>query len=176
MNTKHLSRAIDYPNLQNSLHTNGIQLSPNPIIEKYPTSDLAQETVAILVENKQKQLLLVQTTHALADFLGWEIPTGHLEPGEDITTAARQIAWQLTGYDTADPHHIYSYNLMGDTPPKVSHIAKAQSTRITGTFNRDEIDAMQWFSRADIQHMLDSGIIKDGVTLAALLLYLNRAY
>lgn len=173
MNPKPLNQPTIYQSPSIHLQTDQIELSSEQIIEKYPVLAVEKETVAVIVQNKQGQLLLIQTDRHQTDFLGWEMPSSDVVTGESVIEVAQRAVWQATGYETTAHQHIYTYNPGTSVSNQVYHIVSAQSTKITGSFNRDEIEAMQWFSRANLQVMLDNGTIKDGFTLSSLLFYLN---
>jgi len=88
--------------------------------------------------------------------------------------AARREAWEETGYETSGHELVYTYYPMNGISNKVFHIVRCQAGEKTGEFDRNEVQQLRWASRGEIEAMLKDGVLRDGLSLTALLLHVAR--
>ena len=172
MKPKRLSRTVIYENPWVNLYVDKVQFPDGRIIEKHHLLDFEKEAVAVLVENAQSQILLVHAYRYTTDTIEWEIPAGVVEDGESILEAAEREVCEESGYETINHELIYTYYPMNGISNQVFHIVRCQAAEKTGDFDRNEVKEFKWVSRQEIQEMVKDKLVKDGFSLAALLLYL----
>jgi ADP-ribose pyrophosphatase len=172
MKPKRLSRTVIYENPWVNLYVDKVQLPDGRIIEKHHLLDFEKEAVAVLVENPQRQILLVHAYRYTTDTIEWEIPAGVVEDGESVLEAAEREVWEESGYETTRHELIYTYYPMNGISNQVFHIVRCQAAEKTGDFDRNEVKEFKWISRQEAQEMVKNKLVKDGFSLAALLLYL----
>ncbi len=175
MKPKRLSRTVIYENPWVNLYADRVEYPAGRIIEKHHLLDFETEGVAVLVENAQGQLLFVHSYRYVTDSIEWEVPAGGIDQGESIFEGARREVWEETGYETSAYEVIYSYYPMNGIANKLFHIVHCQAGAKTGEFDRNEVKKLKWLDRAEIQEMIQEGLINDGLSLTALLLYLTRS-
>ena len=172
MKPKRVSRIVIYENPWVNLYVDKVQFPDGRIIEKHHLLDFEKEAVAVLVENAQRQILLVHVYRYTTDTIEWEIPAGVVEDGESVLEAAEREVWEESEYETTNHELIYTYYPMNGISNQVFHIVRSQATRKMGDFDRNEVKEFKWVSRQEIQEMVKDKLVKDGFSLAALLLYL----
>lgn len=101
------------------------------------------------VIEKSGKFLLVQ--EALKSCRGkWNLPAGHLDPGETITEAAKREANEETGCSVELTGICQIGNCIAPSTIFVSVIFSAKLVHETIKFNHDEILAVKWFSYEEI--------------------------
>lgn len=175
MKPKRLARTIVYENPWVNLYIDRVQFPGGRIIDQHHLLDFEKEAVAVVVENAQKEILLVHAYRYPTDTIEWEIPAGSVETGETILETARREVWEESGYETTRHALIYSYYPMNGISNKVFHIVRCQATRKTGDFDRNEVRTFKWLARPEIMAMIRQQRLKDGFSLTALLLHFSEA-
>jgi ADP-ribose pyrophosphatase len=171
MKPKQLSRTVIYKNSWINLYVDKVRFPDGRIINKHHVLDFEKESVAVLVENIRRQVLLVHAYRYPTDTIGWEIPAGAVEKGESILAAAKREVREESGYNTTRHKLIYTYNPLNGISNKIFHLVRAQAADKTGEFDRNEIKDIRWVSRSEISKMIKERSIKDGYSLTGLLLY-----
>jgi len=109
--------------------------------------------VAAIIE-KEGKILLVQEGDK--DCYGdWNLPTGHLEPNEDIFAGTLREIKEETGYEAeiVDLVRIYEYEKEGDNKFRFTFSARI----ISGEENPGhDILKIKWFSKEELEIMKDS--------------------
>jgi ADP-ribose pyrophosphatase len=169
---KRLSRTIIYENPWVNLYVDRVQFPDGRIIDRHHLLDFEKEAVAVLAENAEGQVLLVNVYRYTTDTIEWEIPAGAVEEDEPILEAARREVLEESGYETDDHQLIYSYYPMNGISNKVFHIARCRALRKVADFDRNEVREFKWVSRQEIEMMIRDRLVRDGFSLPALLLHL----
>ena len=173
MKPKRLSRTTIYQNPWVNLYVDKVQFPGGRIIDRHHVLEFDKEAVAAIVEDEQGRLLLVHAYRYVTDSIEWEIPAGGVEPGESVLETARREVWEESGYETVNHQLVYSYNPMNGITNKVFHLVRCRATKITGTFDTNEVQSFYWFSMDEILTMIKEKSMKDGYSLTGLLLYLQ---
>lgn len=171
MNHKRLSRTVIYESPWVNLYVDKVVFPDGAIIEKHHYLDFHKEAAACVVENEVGEVLLIQSYRYVTNSLEWEVPAGGIEDDETIIEAARRETLEETGYSTVQLEHIYSYNPSNGISNQVFHIVKGKAGAKVGTFDKNEVKDVKWFTKAEIKNMIKKKEIRDGYALTALLLH-----
>ncbi len=152
------------------LHLDTIQLTTGKIIDDFHVVESPKDAVAALVENPAGELLFEEVYRYPTGRLEWEIPAGGIDPGEAVVDAARREVFEETGYQTLDHRLLYHYYPANGNNTVRFFVVHCQVGERTGHDDPAEIRASHWLTRPQIEHMLSTNQIQDGLTLTALLL------
>ncbi len=115
-----------------------------------------------------------QYRHAANQFL-WEIPAGKIEPGEDPLAAAQRELAEETGYRARRWRPLAEYfaspGFLGEA--MLLYLAEDLYVGATGDVQPDEDERIELrlVRLSEILKMIEKGVIHDGKTLNAVLLY-----
>jgi ADP-ribose pyrophosphatase len=126
--------------------------------------------VAILPLLHDGRILLVrQYRHPVGTAL-WEIPAGKLEQGEDALACAKRELLEETGYAAACWEKLLSFFTSPGFCDEQITLFLARDLEKVAEPIPGEIDSQELFDRQRLQEMIESGEIRDGKSLLALLL------
>jgi len=171
MKPKRLARSVIYEHPWVNLYVDRVQFPGGRIVEEHHVLEFDWPAVAALVENDQGQVLLVHVYRYTTDSIEWGVPAGRMEQDETVLQAAEREAREETGYETSGHELVYTYYPTNGISNKVFHIVRCRAGPKAGEFDRNEVQELRWASRAEISEMLRDGVVKDGLSLTALLLY-----
>jgi ADP-ribose pyrophosphatase len=174
MKPRRLARTVIYEHPWVNLYVDRVQFPAGRIVEKHHVLDFDWPAVAALVENAEGEVLLVHVYRYTTDSIEWGVPAGRVEEGESILQAAEREAREESGYETSGHELAYTYYPMNGISNKVFHIVRCQAVRKTGDFDQNEVKELRWASKEEIEEMLAEKVVRDGLSLTALLLYLLR--
>ncbi len=164
-----LSRRTLYTSNWVSLHVDKIILPTGRVIDEFHVVDFPRQAVAALVTDRQGKLLFEQVYRYPTGRLEWEIPAGGIEPGEDIVLAAQREVHEETGFETSQARFLYTFYPANGNTNAVFHVIACRAVERTGSLDPGEIKSIRWMSRGDIEALIQTGELKDGFTLAAVL-------
>lgn len=123
------------------------------------------------VEGKDPVVLLIrQYRYAAEDFL-YEIPAGRLNEGETPEGCARRELREETGYSASTLRLLTTiFTTPGFTDEKIHLFVARGLTAGASALESDEILEISSTPMAQALEMIQSGVIKDGKTIIALLL------
>jgi ADP-ribose pyrophosphatase len=171
---KRLARNTIYRSEWVSLHLDRVELPGGDIIEEYHVIDFPRESVAALVLDEAGRLLLVRIHRHVVGRTGWEVPAGGIDDGESPLAAAAREVLEETGTETGSLQLLGSYHPSNGSTNQTVHVVRCKATTTSGIIDPDEIIEAAWFTRAQLDALLDAGEIRDGLTLTALF-FLQRA-
>lgn len=170
-----LSRRTIYENPWVNLYVDAVHFPDGRIIEQHHVLEFEKEAVAVVVENADRDILFVHAYRYVTDSIEWEIPAGGVDVGESIIDTAIREVREESGYDLVSGRVMYSYYPMNGIANKRFHIVRGTAGEHHGTFDKNEINTVQWRSFQEIHAMIRQQEIHDGFTLTALLLYTMMA-
>lgn len=128
-------------------------------------------SVAAIVENARREILLIRSYRYITDSIEWELPAGRLEKGESVFQGAKREVLEETGFETVGHRRIYTFHPINGLADKVFHVVRCRAVRDTGMFDRNEVAGLRWFPERVLKRMIRRNQIKDGYALTALLLF-----
>ena len=153
-------------------------IAPNgALIERYHVVDFEYAAVGCIVTNVRKEILMVKAYRYATGTHGWELPAGMVDPGESATAAAVREVFEESGYHIHNLSEIYRYYPMSGISNKECIIACGELDRSrdpSGEFDEGEVSEHAWFEMQTIDAMIGRNEISNGLTLTALLLYMNH--
>jgi len=108
--------------------------------------------IASVVIEKDGKILLVQEGKELAKGT-WNIPAGHVDPGEDILVAARREAKEETGFDVGLDNFLGVYYILGRKSIVVRIVFNAHITGGKIKLPKEEIMDAKWFTADEVLRM-----------------------
>ena len=164
-----LDRHTIYTSNWVSLYIDKIVLPTGLVIDGFHVVDFPRQAVAALVSDGQGNLLFEQVYRYPTGRLEWEIPTGGIEPGEDIVLAAQREVHEETGYKSSQARFLYTFHPANGNTNAVFHLIACQANERNGLLDPTEIKGIRWMSRSEIETLIRSGELKGGFTLASIL-------
>jgi ADP-ribose pyrophosphatase len=169
---RRLARRTVYENPWVSLYVDRVEFPAGYIVEEHHVLEFAKDAVAVLAENDAGQLLMVEAYRYVTNCLEWEIPAGNLEPGEAVLAAAARELVEETGYSTVDHRHLYTFTPISGIGDKVHHLVACRTTGEPAGFDRNEVRAVRWVERDEVEAIVRTSGVRDGYTLTGLLWWL----
>ncbi len=166
-----LAREVIYESAWVNLYADKVKFPGGRIIDRHYLLDFEKAAVTAIVENDERQILMIKAYRYTTNTIEWEIPAGGIDTGESILDCAQREVLEETGYTTDIPELIYTYNPMIGMANKVFHIVKCRALHDSGDFDRNEVHSYKWCSADEIKAMIRKNTIRDGLTLTALLLH-----
>ncbi|MEL7626720.1 MAG: NUDIX hydrolase [Anaerolineaceae bacterium] len=155
------------------LHIDRVRQPNGAIIECFHYVEYPRPAVGILVENERGDVALCRVPRYTTQTCHWSVPAGGVEKGEEVLVAARRETWEETGFDSFDHRLIYSYYPQQGSSNKQFQIVFCKAGKKTGQPDPDEISEVRWFSRQEVEGLIEQGEMDDGLGLTALLLWLR---
>lgn len=126
-----------------------------------------KHAVAVYIRNEEGKVLLVQQHRFAGDKIGWEIPQGAIEDGEDPLEASGRELLEEANVLALEAGSIVGevYEAADWCTSKCSVVAFASvQTRTKGSAELNN----RWFSDEEIVELISKGELFDAMTLAAL--------
>ncbi|MDR0875251.1 MAG: NUDIX hydrolase [Clostridiales Family XIII bacterium] len=128
--------------------------------------------VIILGVTAEGRIPMVRQYRKALEKAAFELPAGKLEPGEDPAIAALREFREETGYTAADIRHVSAFYPTVGYSTELLHIYFADGLTAGETdFDENESIEISEHTPEELYAMIDEGIIDDGKSLIALLLY-----
>jgi ADP-ribose pyrophosphatase len=131
--------------------------------------------VAVLVEPRPGEVVLVTQYRKAAECELLEIPAGKLEPGEAPEVCAIRELAEETGYRTSQVRPIASFYTSPGFADEVIHLFYVDQVDAgKQQLDEDEFLDVHLYTREEVARRIADGQIRDAKTLVALLWWLNR--
>lgn len=163
-----LGRTTIYKSDWISLHHDRVELTSGEIIEQYHVVDFPRPSVVALVEDDAQRLLFVRIHRHVSGRAGWELPAGGVNTGESPLAAAAREVFEETGTQATGAQLLGTYHPSNGSTNQIVHVVRCQAASDIGTLDTDEILDAAWLTRMEVDGLLDSGKLRDGLTLTAL--------
>lgn len=168
-----LSRETIFESEYLRLHLDRVRQPNGFIIERFHNVEYPHPAVGVVVENEKGQVVLCRVPRYTSMTCEWSVPAGGVDKGEDVLEAARREVWEETGFASFNRRLVYSYYPQQGSSNKLFHVVFCQAGEHTGSFDPNEISEVGWFSRGEVEGLIDKGEMQDGLGLTALLLWLR---
>jgi len=170
-----LSRETIFESDYLNLHIDRVRQPNGFIIERFHYVEYPHPAVGVVAENGEGKVVLCRVPRYTSMTCGWSVPAGGVESGEDVLEAARREVWEETGFESFDHRLVYTYYPQQGSSNKLFHVVFCRVGERTGSFDPDEISEVGWFSRNEVEGIIELGEMNDGLGLTALLLWLRMA-
>jgi ADP-ribose pyrophosphatase len=174
MKPERLAREIVYQSRWVNLYKDTVQFPNGFVIDKFHLLDFEREAVAAVMENANGEVIFARIPRYTTGLAEWELPAGGMELGEEILESAKRELLEETGYTSSDHKLIYTYYPMNGNANQVFHIVFCKAGELAQAFDTNEVAEVRWFTRDEIKQLLKEQKVKDGFSLTALLLWLNK--
>ena len=142
-------------------------------LDYYVIRPTRQAAGIVPVGDDGRVLLVRQWRHTVQKLL-WEVPAGAVDEGEEpAATAARELR-EETGYSAGEIAPLYRYHPTVGSSSQTFSLFVGRSLTQTGVHDPNEIHEVRWFTRDEIERLLDDGQIIDGMSIGALLMWLRQ--
>jgi 8-oxo-dGDP phosphatase len=130
---------------------------------------------ACLVAVPDRGVLLIHRHRFIVRTWGWEIPGGGIEPGETPEEAARREVEEETGWRPLGPlTPLVRYHPSSGLLDQTFHCFLAGDAEHVGEpTSAGEAAEIRWLAPEEVEALLDSGEIVDGMALTALYAWLH---
>lgn len=120
--------------------------------------------------NAAGAVLMLYRHRFIPNSWGWELPSGVVDPGEDLEVAAAREALEETGWRPGPLKHLLSVEPSGGFSDAVHHAYVADGAEYDGPpVDAIESDRIEWVPLADVPAMIHRGEIRSANTVATLL-------
>lgn len=172
---KRLDRKKIYESQWINLYTDRVLMPSGKIIEKYHFLDYPNDSVVVLLTNDKDEICFIKALRYTIQQIQWELPAGGIDKAEDVLKAAEREVLEETGFKTKALKLRYSFNPSnGMSNQTTQHVVvgKIDDSKQVD-FDTDEVNETHWLSIAKTKELVENKAISDGISLIAILFYLN---
>ncbi len=120
------------------------------------------------------RLVMIQNGRIAVDEVLWELPAGKLEPGEDPQHAASRELEEETGYRASRMERMGEFYTSPGFADELMHVYVARDlVARTQRLEPGERITVEIVEIAQAKKMIREGVIRDGKTIAGLLMHLS---
>ena len=132
--------------------------------------------VGCVVHDAARGVLLLWRHRFITDTWGWEIPAGGVDPGESLEQAAARECVEETGWRPGPLTRLHGYHPSNGLSDQRFELFAAHGASYVGEpSDPGEASKVEWVPVASVRELVRSGEVQDGLSLAALLWWLNFA-
>lgn len=137
---------------------------------------LHRAAMMVLVDDEDRVLLLWRHRF-VQDRMGWELPGGLIDEGEEPVEAAVRELEEETGYRAANAEHLITFQpMVGMVDSEHVVFVGRGAERIAEPVEANEVERMEWVPLASVPALVSSGEIWNSGTLVALLRLLAEGF
>ena len=149
-----LARTTIYQNRWVNLYVDKVLFPNGTIIEQHHLLDFDHQAVLVIARDGEQRYLMVKVWRYPTGRAEWEFPAGSIEDGEEIIQAGERELLEETGYHSAQPELVYTFNPLHGIANQVFHITRCQVSDNVGNYDIHEITDVRWFSADEIMQMI----------------------
>lgn len=157
------------------LNVDNVELPDGKVLH-YEALHYHRDGVGVVAENDAGEIILIKSYRYINDYYGWECPAGTVPPEQHHSECVIQELKEEAGCEFEKEKLIY----MGNFYPSIGssdqlfHCYYAKGVRQTGDFpDKNEVLETKWVEKKEIRKMISKGEIKDGFSIALLLMALK---
>lgn len=129
----------------------------------------------VVVHDPERGLLLLWRHRFITRTWGWEIPAGRVEEGESVLSAAAREVLEETGWAPGPLRPLFGYHPSnGLSDQRFEIFAADGATHVGDPSDPSEAERVEWVPVADVRGLVRSGELRDGLSLTALLWWLQH--
>jgi len=157
------------------LHRDDVQLPDGSMIAGHHVVDFPRPAVCVVPIGDDGRILLIEHYRFITDTIGWEVPAGRLDEGEQLEEAAARELREETGFAAERLEYLGFYHPSNGSTNLTFHVYFGYGLRHMGELtDTNEIMRVAWFSIDQVWAMIAANEVRDGMTLTALLWYFAR--
>lgn len=131
--------------------------------------------VMAAVLDEQDRALMLWRHRFIPDSRGWELPSGIVDPAEDLAAAAAREALAESGWEPVRPRPLLRLEPTAGLTDDVSHVFWTDQVIHRGEpVAGFEAERIEWIPLSDVPGLLANGQIRSATTAVALLFLLHQ--
>ncbi len=131
---------------------------------------MPNKAAGTVVYDPERGLLLLWRHRFITDSWGWEVPAGHIDPGETPEQAARREVLEETGWEPGPLRPLISYFPTNGLTDQSFHCFVADGAqRIGEPTDPSESERIEWVDLRTVREIVRVGNMRDGLSLTAVL-------
>ena len=172
MTFERLNRRAIYRSRWVNLFVDQVRFPNGHVLEELHLVDFDAPSVAVIVEDPRGRIVLVKVPRYATGRAEWELPAGSVDPDDpDTLAAARREVLEETGFETVDHRLIYEFYPMDGIANKKIALVHCNASSSRQDPDPEEIEALGWFSRAEIRKLIREQTLTCGISLTGIFLY-----
>jgi 8-oxo-dGTP pyrophosphatase MutT (NUDIX family) len=155
------------------LHRDDVRLPDGSVIDGHHVVEVPAPAVGIVPVGDDGRILLIEHHRFITGTTGWEVPAGRFDAGDTVESAAARELLEETGHSAGKLHYLGNYFPINGLCDHVFHVCVGRELIRRGEIqDTNEVMRLGWFDRREIAGMIRDGVIKDGLSVTALLWFL----
>jgi 8-oxo-dGTP pyrophosphatase MutT (NUDIX family) len=131
--------------------------------------------VLAAVLDGEDRVLMLWRHRFIPDTYGWEIPSGIVDPAEDLAAAAAREAYKESGWEPQDLQPLVRLESASGLSDSVSHVYWTRQAIRRGDPPADfESERIDWVPLEQVPGLIAGGQIRSAVTATVLMMLLHR--
>jgi len=168
-----LRRATIYDSPWVRLHRDDVRLPDGSVIDGYHVVDIPAPAVAVVPVGDDGRILLIEHYRFITGTTGWEVPAGRFEEGDDVESAAARELIEETGHSAGQIEYLGKFFPCCGISNLTFNVCVAKKlARRSEIQDTNEVIRLGWFTRGQVEEMVRSNQVRDGLSLTALLWFL----
>src|ERR1700722_8442199 len=132
-------------------------------------------TVLVAMLDDRDRVLLLWRHRVIPDSWGWELPSGVVDPADDLAAAGAREALKESGWEPLDPRPLLRLEPTGGLTDDAHHVYWTRQAAHRGEPAASfEADRIEWLPLAEVPALISDGKLVASTSAAALLLLLHR--
>jgi ADP-ribose pyrophosphatase len=157
------------------LHRDDVRLPDGSVISGHHVVDFPRPAVCVVPIGDDGRILLIEHYRFITDFTGWEVPAGRIDEDEPLEAAAARELLEETGHVAERLEYLGVYHPAVGSTNATFHVYFGYGLRQMGQLtDTNEVLQVAWFSPDEVWAMIAANLMRDGLTLTALLWYFAR--
>ena len=129
----------------------------------------------VVVHDPDRGVLLLWRHRFITRTWGWEIPAGRVEAGEELAAAAAREVLEETGWRSGPLTALFGYHpANGLSDQRFEVFAAEGAVHVGEPSDPSESERVEWVPVTEVRRLVREGGIGDGLSLTALLWWLQH--